>query len=735
MAGSSKEGVEGMRRWSRRLSAVLIMVGVLVVAPSAGGSGGKPRCLGKIATIVGTAGDDVIVGGGQNDVVVALGGNDRIEGLDGRDVMCGGEGDDVLVGGAGPDAIDGGPGTDTASFADSPAAVSVDLGAGTATGLGSDTLVGVENVDGSPGDDDLFGDAADNVLSGGAGSDLLQSFAGADRSSGGAGADILRGGEGTDLLDGGAEEDECVEGETLAGCDRVGPGALKIDSPFDFDSVDPALSFLSHSVQLQSLTCARLVTYPDASAPGGSELVPDAAASMPHVSSRGRKYTFRIRPGLAFSPPSTETVTAATFKATIERALNPAMQSPASLFLDDLVGLAEFRAGTATGISGIAAKGDELTITIERPRGDFLARLAKSQFCAVPVGTPVDPAGAPPLPSAGPYYLASWDRGVGAVALRNRNYRGRRSSTFDRIEWTVVSLVNTRARIEAGIADTGVILPFEAAELRALYGPGSPAAAAGRQRYFTFPLPVFWHLALNTERAFRDTRLRRAVGYALDRRHMASLHGFDAGEATDQYLTSGVPGYVDHDLFPLAGDLATARALAAAAGVTPATPIAVRFYTFTGSFGPAVAAYMADALAPLGIEVEVLALSRAVQDERMATRGEPFDIGLTGWAADYLDPFNVLDVLLNGSRLQPTGNRNQSYFDDRAFNERLDEAARLEGADRYAAYSGLDRDLASAAPLVSYIQTWSRQFFSDRIGCHAFQPASSSVPLNVLCVR
>jgi len=49
----------------------------------------------------------------------------------------------------GDDTIDGRGGADFASFFASPAPVTVDLAAGTATGEGTDTLTGIENVNGS----------------------------------------------------------------------------------------------------------------------------------------------------------------------------------------------------------------------------------------------------------------------------------------------------------------------------------------------------------------------------------------------------------------------------------------------------------------------------------------------------------------------------------------------------------------------------------------------------------
>jgi uncharacterized delta-60 repeat protein len=72
-----------------------------------------PRCAGKPATIVGTAGRDRLRGTRRADVIVALGGNDRVIGRGGNDVVCGGRGRDLLSGGRGRDRLSGGPQRDT----------------------------------------------------------------------------------------------------------------------------------------------------------------------------------------------------------------------------------------------------------------------------------------------------------------------------------------------------------------------------------------------------------------------------------------------------------------------------------------------------------------------------------------------------------------------------------------------------------------------------------------------
>jgi Ca2+-binding RTX toxin-like protein len=80
------------------------------------------RCRGKVVTVAGTPGADVLRGTPGGDVIAGLGGNDVIAGLGGNDLICGGAGDDRLYGGpgadrlfggGGADLLAGGPGTDT----------------------------------------------------------------------------------------------------------------------------------------------------------------------------------------------------------------------------------------------------------------------------------------------------------------------------------------------------------------------------------------------------------------------------------------------------------------------------------------------------------------------------------------------------------------------------------------------------------------------------------------------
>ncbi|MFO0291131.1 MAG: beta strand repeat-containing protein, partial [bacterium] len=186
-------------------------------------------------TLNGGAGDDTLSGGAGSDTAIFGAGNNTVnltltagqntgEGTDvlsGIENLVGGDGDDVLIGdnnanqldggkdndtlegGAGDDTLSGGDGNDTAVFGAGNNTVNLASTGPQDTGEGTDVLIGIENLVGGAGNDDLFGNAGNNQLDGGTGNDFL---------NGGVGNDTLIAGAGDDFLDGAAGTDTAVFG-------------------------------------------------------------------------------------------------------------------------------------------------------------------------------------------------------------------------------------------------------------------------------------------------------------------------------------------------------------------------------------------------------------------------------------------------------------------------------------------------------------------------------------------
>ena len=169
----------------------------LTTAQNTGG-GGTDTLL-NIENVYGTAYADTLTGSAANNMLFGAAGNDSISG---------GQGDDFMAGGAGADTLSGGDGDDTVSYDDGDTTgVNVNLATGVATGHGTDSLVSIEGVYGSGGDDTLTAGATGSYLGGSGGNDSLTSGSGADYIEGGSGNDVVGGLTAGDVVSGGEGND------------------------------------------------------------------------------------------------------------------------------------------------------------------------------------------------------------------------------------------------------------------------------------------------------------------------------------------------------------------------------------------------------------------------------------------------------------------------------------------------------------------------------------------------
>ena len=180
-------------------------------------------------------GDNHIQTGNANDVVITGDGDNTIKTGGGNDVVQTGAGDDTIIGGSGngDDVYDAGGGSNTVIYSSAINSITVDLnladrsalsvrgadGAGpnpdtigallTAANhvppydthmavayadgvdIGTDVLIGFQNVVGGAGNDTITGDGNANVLTGGDGNDTLNGGLGADTMIGGIGNDTF----------------------------------------------------------------------------------------------------------------------------------------------------------------------------------------------------------------------------------------------------------------------------------------------------------------------------------------------------------------------------------------------------------------------------------------------------------------------------------------------------------------------------------------------------------------
>jgi ABC-type transport system substrate-binding protein len=507
-------------------------------------------------------------------------------------------------------------------------------------------------------------------------------------------------------------------------------GTLRINlSTTDFEFLDPALSYEAPGWQVLYMTNLMLLNYPDKPAPEGSRLVPDAAAGFPRISSNGRVYTFTIKRGLRFSDGSP--VTAAAFKRAFERAASPQQASPAVAFLHDVVGADARNAGRASSVTGVVAKGQTLTIRLVRANPTFLAEVAMPFFAAVKPSMPIDAKGLSVYPSGGPYRIVSRQVGSQVVLERNRFYRGNRPANPDRIVITTNTDVNQsllQVRANQVDYDQFGLPPTAHDDLSRQFG----IRKGGNGRYFVNTGINTTYFALNTSRpAMGKVSLRQAVNHAIDRPSMLRVAGKYAGKRTDQILPPNMQGFRDASIYPIKGaNPVRARQLARGARDE------VTVLHTTSPTSVARAQIIKYNLEQIGLGVQLKPQPFAVAIKTAGTRGSDFDMFLIAWFADYPDPFDFINVLLDGQNIQEANNSNYAYFNSPKYNKLMTDASKLSGAARYDAYGKLDVDLMrNAAPWAPLSNGNVREFISNRVSNYLFHPVYGGAIMNALAIK
>jgi peptide/nickel transport system substrate-binding protein len=465
------------------------------------------------------------------------------------------------------------------------------------------------------------------------------------------------------------------------------------------------------------LRATQLTLYSFADAGGDTSIRPAAAAELPLVSADGKTFAITVRRGFRFSDGSP--VTAQNFMFAINRLFNPKLGSIWTYLFEDIVGARAVREGKASVVSGVRVRGNRLIVRLERPRPDLVVRLTNPTISATPLDMPIVPGGVTsPTPSAGPYYLQEHVEGRRAVLARNPFWRRKllpwRRANVDRIVFE-----------RPGLSPSEAIEAVERNEIDLALAHGAPSDVPGlvsrygvnRGRLFVRPTLRRYYLVFNQDRPlFRsNARLRRAINYALDRPGMVRQLGPLAGRRTDQILAPGMPGYRDWDLYPLKGpNLKKARALARDS-LRDAKAVLYTFRPQAIPFAVRAAEVVGFNLAQIGLDVTVQTVPNLYG--RLATPGEPWDIALVGWSADYPDPYNFINDLFAGDSI--------GRFNDPVFGRRMRRAARLSGAGRLAAYARIERDLMrQAAPIAPFVVLNQVIFVSRSLGCFRYDVAS-----------
>jgi len=449
-------------------------------------------------------------------------------------------------------------------------------------------------------------------------------------------------------------------------------GTLRVPLGGEPPTMDPYFSTDFSSGDLAYLINTTLVSF-DAQ----SRIVPQAAKSWT-VSPNGLVYTFHLRDNVRFH--GGRPAQAADWKWSFERMGDPALKTAVGdVVLSGIQGY-EARGGGATEIAGIRVI-DPLTLEFvlnPNSRGGFLNRLA--YYAAVVLDKDVIEKGGSGWyqtrdAGAGPFVLKEWAHNDHVTLVSDPHYY----LGAPKIAGVAMPIVTEQAtqlnEYQAGQLDL-VAVPL--AEYQRIKGDPT----LGKQ-LLVFPRAQFLFLGPNPRvyQPFQDPRVRRAVAMAIDKNKIAQAVFFGFYQPAPSIVPPGIPGHY-RGYKGLAYDPAAAKKLLAesgAAGKLP--PLTITMNPIVADNEMAAVALAAMLKDNLGMDVRLQKTEFAAFQRGMNAKNV-FQAFVTGWAADYLDYSDYLDLLLYSKSPLDRVNYASPQFD--AFVDQAN-AAGTEG-DRTALY-------------------------------------------------
>ncbi len=421
------------------------------------------------------------------------------------------------------------------------------------------------------------------------------------------------------------------------------------------------------------------------------EIVPDMAENW-EISPDGLRYTFHLHPESKFHDG--KRVTAEDFRWSLERAADPATESPVTeQYLGDIVGVSAKVNGEAQSISGVSVVDDStIALTIDAPKAYFLAKLTyPTGFVVDRANVEGDPEGWLFRPNgSGPFKLDRYDQGEVMILARNGHYH-LGPAFVDEVELILSGGDYMLMYENDEIHVTGVAL----SDLERLQDPTNPLNAQLVTAPSSFSTSYY---GMNvTQAPFDDLKFRQAMNYAVNKQEIATAVLQDLNLPAKGIIPPRFPSY-NPDIKGYDFDPVKAKQLLSESRYSDLDSLPPIILSIPGSFGatvgPSNEAILKAWEVNLGIRVEIEHTEWATFLQDLNQRR--FQFFAVAWGADYPDPENFLDILFHsGSQNNHTAYNNPEV-------DALLEQARVEAdrTKRFALYNAIEQKIIDEAPWV-----------------------------------
>jgi oligopeptide transport system substrate-binding protein len=457
---------------------------------------------------------------------------------------------------------------------------------------------------------------------------------------------------------------------TSAGGDADLNGELTTRIAADPDQIDPQKESFINEIGVTMRVFESLMT---ADVKTGN-IIPGAAKAQPKISSDGLQYTYTVQDGLKYSDG--KVVTANDFKYGWMRLCDPATAGEYAATGYIVAGCeawngmdpkqddpAKLAAAKQTFSDSIKVSGQDITFTLVNPAPYFNA------IASIWVGAPVredmvtkggekwtEPAF---FIGNGPFVLSEWQHGVKMVFTRNENYRTKTKLA----KWTLVIINDGAVSFAAYRTDELDLYVVAAEDLRSI-----DSDANLKKQVVDGPDGCSWYIGWNNKKApFDDKNVRVAFSKSFDRvSYISDVEKI--GTPSTSFISPGLPGHDDTDVFQKFDPVAAKAALAQA---TPAAQAAMTGLKITYGSNARTKTrlewFQNQWKTNLGVNVGLDPVDPTTMTQ-LLKKPETYPLmSFSGWCPDYYDQQDWLTTVFSSKATSGRVGYTSKAFDDLVF--------------------------------------------------------------------
>jgi len=524
--------------------------------------------------------------------------------------------------------------------------------------------------------------------------------------------------------------DSGSSGKTSNGAPTKGKQGGKLEQlgASDVDFLDPGQTYYTGGFQVIYATQTPLY----APKPDEEEAVPALADGEPQISDDKKSVTVKLKKGVKFGPPVNRDIEAKDVKYAFERAATANVPNQYTTYFNFIEGFPK-KPGKLQDIPGIVVDSpNQITFKLTQAQGPGFAA-----FLIMPVTTPIPKEYAEKFDkaspstynervvSSGPYMVANdaqgkltgYKAGKSIQLVRNPNW----NKDLDFRPAYLDEITLTTNATDANVAGRQVL---QGQNL--ILDTNPPAQVLKRvvqrqkDQLVTQPGGGFRWFPLNTSvKPLDNINVRKAILAAFDRTAAIKARGGSfVGKPGTHFLPPGMPGFEEAGgekgpgfdfLANPQGDMAVAEKYMKAAGYSSGKyngSDELLMVTANVDPGKAQAEVAKAQLEKLGFKIRLRTVPQdAVYTEWCQQPKKKIAVcGSAGWFKDFNDPQSMLEPTFKGSNFSPDGgNNNLAQVKDPKIDKAMDDAALLEGKERYQAWGEIDKMITAEAPAVPFI--------------------------------